>query len=79
MDSIFIFEIDRIDRIIWIICFSGFLMKPVIIIPLRGTKVLSFGMPLSLSALSDILKHTSHGTENPVHPACRAEASAKAG
>jgi hypothetical protein len=36
MDSILIFEIDRIYRITWIFCIAGFRMKPAISNPLRG-------------------------------------------
>ena len=36
MDSIFIFEIDRINRISWIFYIPGFRMKPGICFPLRG-------------------------------------------
>jgi hypothetical protein len=38
MDSILIFEIDRIYRISWIFCIAGFRMKPAIGNPLRGRR-----------------------------------------
>jgi hypothetical protein len=38
MDSIFIFEIDRIYRINWIFLIAGFRTKPSIYNPLRGER-----------------------------------------